>query len=58
MEIMNVNELREKHRKERIAKAKIEAKKRKELIQDIQLIGGTLLGIFSMWLICSVFFTL
>lgn len=58
MEMMNVNELREKHERERKVKAKIVAKKKRELIEDIQFTGGIILGILAIWFIISVFFTL
>lgn len=58
MEMMSVNELREKHEKERKAKAKIVAKKKRELIEDIQFMGGIILGILAAWFIITVFFTI
>ena len=58
MEMMSVNELREKHEKERKSKAKIVAKKKRELIEDIQFTGGIILGILAIWFIISVFFTI
>ena len=58
MEMMNVNELREKHERERKVKAKIVAKKKRELIEDIQFTGGIILGILAIWFIISVFFTI
>ena len=58
MEMMSVNELREKHERERKVKAKIVAKKKRELIEDIQFTGGIILGILAIWFIISVFFTI
>lgn len=58
MEMMSVNELREKHERERKVKAKIVAKKKRELIEDIQFTSGIILGILAIWFIISVFFTL
>lgn len=58
MRQLTVEELRMKHQANRKVQARMVAKKKRKLANDIKFTGGIILGILSMWFTLSILFSI